>query len=157
MGRRLFEGDSQASVLESVRSFDPGSLEFPGVTEETARILRKGLAPNPEDRFRDVGSFLAALAVHGPERATPAQLTDFWDALFIDSEEEATSPALALERGVASPLVREPVGYGFRGTRGKVIAAAMVALAVGGIYLLVERGSLFLLSGHLSLPVRRIL
>jgi len=32
------------------------------------------------------------------------------------------------------------MGYGFRGARGKVIAAVVVALAVGGIYLLVERG-----------------
>ena len=140
LGRRLFEGESTAGVQERVCSFDPDSIEFPCEAKETVHVLRKGLALAPENRFGDAGSFLAALASHGPERATPTQLADFWDALFAGSEEEATSPALALERVAAFPEIREPVRYWFRKTGGKVAVAAAVALSVGGAYFWIEKG-----------------
>ena len=133
LGRKLFDGGGDPEgVLKRICSFDPDSLEFPGAPEEIVSILRKGLAPNPENRFQDAESFLTALAAHGPERATLTQLATFWDVLFADSEEEATAPAFALERDTSS-LIRKPKPrYGFREA---IAAVAATALAVGGIYL----------------------
>ena len=141
LGRRLFEGGDPADVLERIRSFDPDNLEFSGVAIETVRIVRKGLAPNPEDRFQDAGSFLAALAACGPERATSTQLAVFLESLFPGSEEEATAPALALERDTASSMSQAlKRRYEFQKAMGKVSTAAAIAIAVWGIYLWIGRG-----------------
>ena len=133
--RKLFDSGDPASLLECVCSFDPDSIEFPDAPEGIVRILRKGLAPNPQNRFRDAESFLAALAAHGPERATLTQLSAFWDALFAGAEEEATAPEFALERDAYSLMRESKPRYGFREAKGKIAAIAATALAVGGIYL----------------------
>lgn len=142
LGRRLFEGSETEKVLQSVRGFDAGALEFPGAEEGAAGIVRKGLAADPAKRFGSAGDFLAALAARGPVRATSAELAVFRDALFPDAEEEATAPSLAPDQDPAPSMVRElPPRYGIVGRKRKAgAAAAFAALAAGGVFLWMQKG-----------------
>ncbi|MBE0602166.1 MAG: serine/threonine protein kinase [Deltaproteobacteria bacterium] len=138
LGRRLFEGSETEKVLERIRGFDAGALEFPpGTAESVSGIVKKGLAADTAKRFASAADFLTALAARGPQGATPAELAVFRDALFLDAEEEATEPSLALDHDPAPSMVREPhPRYGAGGGKLKAgVAAALVALAAGGAYL----------------------
>ncbi len=141
LGRRLFEGGGTEEVLERVRRFDGGGLEYPGAEKGIAVTLRAALSQDPAIRFPSASDFLAALAERGPARASAPQLAIFWDALFPRGEEEETTPSLFGSDGTAPSMVKEPPpGYGMRRrTLQAFAAAAFAALAAGGVFLLLEK------------------
>jgi serine/threonine-protein kinase len=141
LGRRLFDGSGTEEVLERVRRFDGGGLEFPGAAEGIAEMLRKGLSADPAKRYPTAGHFLAVLDGKGPARASAAELADFWDALFPQGEEEETAPILLEAEGPVPSMVKEPPPrYGMGGRTLKAgAAAAFAALAAGGVLLWAEK------------------
>ncbi len=136
LGRRLFEGEDPAELLERVRAFDGLGLEFPGTAEDVAGAVRTGLAADPSGRFRRAGDFLETLAACAPARASAGELADFWDALFPACEEEDTSPFQPAAADGAVSMVKEPrPRYGVGRRTMTAGAAAIVVLAAGGAML----------------------
>jgi serine/threonine-protein kinase len=141
LGRRLFEGGIPGEMMDRIRRFDAGDLDLTGAAwgKGVAEALRTGLAADPGKRHRCAGDFLAVLAAGGPARASSAELADFWDALFPEGGEEDTAPLPTAAPDAAASMVKEPRSrYGIGRRTVKVGAAAMVALAAGGVMLWVE-------------------
>lgn len=140
LGRRLFEGKDTEETLKRIVQFDEGTLAFDGVSPDTAGVLRKSVAAAPLDRYPTAGEFLVALAEVGPPPASIPERTDFWDALFPGTPEEETTPDPAAEPFPAMVKEREE-GYGARGRKVQAgVAAAFVAVVVGGVLLWKEAG-----------------
>jgi serine/threonine-protein kinase len=144
LGRRLFEGNGPPETRERILSFDAAVFPFPGIDPPLAGILRKALAARRSDRYRTAGDFLRDLERVAPARASTAALAQYWDTLFPGTGEEETVAVPADEEEIAgSSVVRElRAGYGIRGRGLQAgVAAAFVALAVGGVLVWRKGGS----------------
>jgi serine/threonine protein kinase len=140
LGRRLFEGGGPEDLLERVRRFDGARLDLPEAWKPVAEAVRIGLAGDPVRRYASAEDFLAALAERAPARATAAELTRFWDALFPDREDEETSAFPSEGSDPAPSMVKERRSrYGIRRrTLAAGAAVAFAALSAGGVILWVE-------------------
>jgi len=143
LNRRLFEARGPEEVLERVRGFDGRGMEFPRTPDGVAEALRASLAADPGKRIGCAGDFLAALAASGPARATPAEIAEYWDALFPHAEEETTvSPQAAGDDPAPSMVKESPPRYGMGGKTLKIGAAAVfAALTAGGVAFWNERNA----------------
>jgi TolB-like protein len=70
-GRRPFDGDSDAAIVERIREADPALADAPELGEDVRALLRRCLASEPSERFADASALLDALrraARAGPGR-----------------------------------------------------------------------------------------
>jgi TonB family protein len=152
-GRRLFAGESEISVLESVRECRiqaPREL-VPAVPEAVDAIVRRALAKDPDDRYQTAGEMQKELeAVLYSSKPTPGQgdLAAYMHRLHAD-EPAASLPAASAagvegsEREVPAVVPLSNVHEPEEGRRRAwVLPAAAAALAVAGLVAwLVLRGA----------------
>ncbi len=134
---RLFGGASAAETIASLEEFDGRKLQFPGLPEEIACVLRKSLAKDRNDRYRDADRFAKAVRSAVPVIAGREEIPAFWNELFPHDEEEGeeTSPPLPVHGMDSADVVRENRGdYGtLRRRRVRAgIASAFAVLSVSG-------------------------
>lgn len=72
-GRRCFDGDSEFLVMRSIVQGEFLSAEqvYPGIDPGLAAVIRKAMAPEPEQRFASCEAFAAALDAPPPSVAEP--------------------------------------------------------------------------------------
>lgn len=134
LGRRLFEGKDDAEIRDRILSFDAATLPFPGDRVQVAEPVRRALAARPAERYPAAGDFLLALDRCGPARASLPAIAEYWDALFPEGEEEAATRPGDEADSLPPAAVRESrAAYGSGGKVWKAGAAAVLALAVGGV------------------------
>ncbi|NDD27092.1 MAG: serine/threonine protein kinase [Proteobacteria bacterium] len=91
-GRPAFDAESLATLMQQVLESDvpPITLERPDLPEEASALLRKMMAPDPDDRFRDAGALIDAI-----------------DAVQTQTERAArpsgSAPTSALQTGTPAP------------------------------------------------------
>lgn len=76
VGRRLFPGDNEISVLEAVRDcrFDPARRHNPALVSEVDELLTTALAKDPADRFQTAAGMQQALeGLLYAQKPTPTQ------------------------------------------------------------------------------------
>ncbi len=135
---RLVDGGSPDEILDLLRAFDPALIPAGAFPPEADGLLRRALAREREDRFRDADAFSEALRAAAPFSAGRGQLSSYWDALF-PAPGSGDEPTVVAEQPAATGgpgVVRESGGpYGKAGTRRATIGAAstVVALCVGGV------------------------
>ena len=73
-GRPAFDASSLATLMQQVLDGDvpPVELERPDLPEEARALLRKMMAPDPDDRFRDAGALINAIDALPSQTAAPA-------------------------------------------------------------------------------------
>lgn len=85
-GRPLFVRSTDSEVMESIVDGEYKSIRKfrPDVPEEVDQVLRKALAVNPQDRFKDCLEFKAALRAAGKKQTMPG-VGEFEISVFVRS------------------------------------------------------------------------
>ncbi len=109
VGRRLFPGDNEMSVLEAVRQcrFDPPRLHNPALLPEVEELLSTALAIDPNHRFQTAAAMqqaLEGLLYAQRPTPTPADLASFVHLLAnAPSAREEAEPISRVSSGSAQP------------------------------------------------------
>jgi serine/threonine protein kinase len=110
VGRRLFDDATEDGVVTSIRSGQyPAASEFrPGLPKAIDRILKKALAPSPDDRFKNARAF--ALACEEVLRLLPKASTMLQLGEYISAELDGTA-GLQRDRTRVMPIDAMSSGF----------------------------------------------
>jgi serine/threonine protein kinase len=112
-GRRLFQADSEGSVVEQVLFAEvaPPSTVVPGLAPSLDRVVMRGLARDPDSRFRSAREMAVALqeAVGVASPATVGQWVERWADDAFSAREK-----IVAEIDASGPVELDRIGSGTR-------------------------------------------
>jgi len=133
---RMFASGSPAETIESLKTFDVRNADLSALPQYAEGIVRKALAVDPNERYRDAEDFSQAVRSAVPRAAGTSEIRSVWTGIFPDDGgDEETIPSFSVVREAEADLVRERrQDYGNRARRraGIGILSLIAVISAGG-------------------------